>query len=276
MKKTSLFGLLMLVLCGVAPAQQTPAPSKEGTRDLPFFAPAPKEVLPPLRRNPAPAVKTTPPAGGEKRPVPPVQNPIIRSSPVKDMATLHLGLRYTLLIAPNKGPDQPVDPDRPFRNGECVAMELEANRSAYLYVFAKQSSGHWQPLFPHPELADERNVIDPGQKVRTPREACFEIANPPGSETLFVVLSREPRDIDDLQDAIRANEEKDSPAQMASADRLKSAVERMDHQFGTRDLAVRRPAKTSANEPGEKSVYVVNSSNKPTATLVTKIEIRHR
>jgi hypothetical protein len=60
--------------------------------------------------------------------------------------------------------------------------------------------------------------------------------------------------------------------QLADAGRVKSAVEQMTRQFGTRDLAIRKPAKAAP----EQSVYVVNSSRKPSSTVVTKVEIRHR
>ena len=44
----------------------------------------------------------------------------------------------------------------------------------------------------------------PGKKIRAPKEYCFEISDPPGTETLFVVLSRSPRDFFELYDAIKA------------------------------------------------------------------------
>ena len=102
----------------------------------------------------------------------------------------HLGFRYTVaLVNQTSGKAESVDPDRDFRKGECVRIELESNQSGYLYVLSKQSSGTWLPLFPSPEMPGESDVIDPGQKVRAPKDYCFEINDPPGTETLFVALS---------------------------------------------------------------------------------------
>src|SRR5262249_36054112 len=142
----------------------------------------------------------------------------------------HLGLRYTLLLVKGNRSDA-VDPDRNFRKGDCVAIEFEANRSGYLYVLAKESSGNWHTLFPSEDSAAVRSVIDPGQKILTPRPACFEIDDPPGTETLFVALSRAPRDIADLQDSIKG-----------SPGKVTSTVEQLNQSFGTRDLAIRRPS----------------------------------
>jgi hypothetical protein len=265
---------------------QQPAPA-EGARELFFAGAAPKDELPPVRQSAAPAKAA--PAGA----------PRATSGPAADRAAalgaLHLGLRYKLLLVGARGdPGQPVDPERNFRKGDCVAIELEANRSGYLYVLSKQSSGDWVPLFPTPELSDQTNRIDPGQIVRTPKHACFEIDDPPGTETLFVVLSRDPRDIYELSDSIKSPGNRAQPSsgqtQVAAAGRINSAVDRIAEEYGTRDLPfkqVARPAaqpvplRKAAAKPADKpepesAVYVVNGSSKPAATLVTKVEILHR
>ena len=175
-----------------------------------------------------------------------------------------------------------------------MAITLEANRSGYLYVLAKQSSGDWIPLFPTPELSDQSNRIDPGQIIRTPRQTCFEIDDPPGTETLFVVLSRDPRDIYDLAEGIKGPVDTPQPsahpAQIAAASRINSAVDQIEEVYGTRELPFKEvtkpatqpaPAQKAAAKPADKkdsehAVYVVNGSNKPAFTLVTKVEILHR
>lgn len=271
---------LVTALGATACMAQQPPPA-EGARELFFAGAAPKDELPPVRQSAAKAA----PAGA----------PRAATGSAADRAAalgaLHLGLRYKLLLVGARGdPGQPVDPDRNFRKGDCVAIELEANRSGYLYVLSKQSSGDWVPLFPTPELSDQTNRIDPGQIVRTPKHACFEIDDPPGTETLFVVLSRDPRDIYELSDSIKSPGARPQPSsgqtQVAAAGRINSAVDRIAEEYGTRDLPfteVTRPAakpvrKTTA-KPADKpelehAVYVVNGS-KPASTLVTKIEILH-
>jgi hypothetical protein len=248
---------------------QQPQPP-EGARELFFFGSAPKDALPPIAKRAAPAkVTKAAPAPGSA-------------------AAVHLGLRYTLLlVGPPGDPGQPTDPERNFRKGDCVAINVEANRSGYLYVLARQSNGDWAPLFPTPDLPDEGNRIDPGQVVRTPRSSCFEIDDPPGSETLFVVLSRNPRDIDELAEGIKAPGEK--LTQLASAERINSAVNQIAQEAGTRELPFTQVMKAPAAAPQpkvvpkaapgkepENAVYVVSGSNKPAATLVTRVEIHHR
>jgi hypothetical protein len=274
---------LVTALGATAGMAQQPPPA-EGARELFFAGAAPKDALPPVRQS-APA-KATPAT------VPPASQPgRATSGSAAALGAVHLGLRYNLLLVSARGDrGQPVDPDRNFRKGDCVAVELEANRSGYLYVLSKQSSGDWVPLFPTPELSDQSNRIDPGRIVRTPKHACFEIDDPPGTETLFVVLSRDPRDIDELSESIKGPGDRPQPSsgptQIAASGRINSAVGRITEQYGTRDLPFRQVAqpasaqKASAgpavkNEP-QHAVYVVNGSGKPAATLVTRVEILHR
>ena len=261
------FSIIAIFPLAACLAQQPPA---EGARDLFFAGVAPKDDLPPMAK----AAKANPPAAA--------------SHP----ATLHLGLRYSLLLAGSPGDrGQPVDPGRNFQKGDCVAVEMEANRSGYLYVLSKQSNGDWVPLFPTPELSDQSNRIDPGQTIRTPRRSCFEIEDPPGTETLFIVLSRDPRDIYELSNSIQGSPgNTPQPAgatQLAAAGRINAAVGRIAEQYGTRDLPFQQvvkpaaqPAPRKAATPGradlQSAVYVVNGSSKPSATLVTKVEIRHK
>jgi hypothetical protein len=204
----------------------------------------------------------------------------------------HLGLRYNLLLVNgDTGAAQQVSSTHIFRAGDCVALDVEANHSGYIYVLAKQSSGAWRPLLPSIDMPDETSVLDPGVRKRVPVNYCLEMKNPPGTETLFVVLSRSPSDISELYRGIRGvgnenpparnnptppEKRSDAPLQMADARLVNDSVEKIAHQFGTRDIAIRRVNQpVSSNEP-RGSVYVVNSSSKPTATITTTVQISHR
>ena len=259
--------LRLALVFSAAGCMGQPQQPPEGARELFFHGAAPKDALPPIPKAATPAKATK-------------AAPALNST-----AALHLGLRYTLLLVKSPGDrDQPTDPDRNFRKGDCVAVNLEANRSGYLYVLAKQSNGDWIPLFPTPGLADQSNRIDPGQVIRAPRHSCFEFEDPPGTETLFVVLSRNPRDIDELAEGIKTPAEK--AARLASAARVNSAVDQISQQAGTRELpfrevvkppaAIRQPnPKPADGRQTENAVYVVSGSGKPASTLVTRVEIRH-
>ncbi|MEO8593405.1 MAG: DUF4384 domain-containing protein [Candidatus Solibacter sp.] len=281
---TGLMGIL--AIAGTLAAQQQPPKKVEGARDLFYFGATQKDALPPLQRTSAPRVAKplVPPtqtAGNTpgKGPVVPVPAPAADAS-----ATLHLGFRYTVqVVNQNTGKAAAVDPDRDFQKGECVRVEVESNQSGYLYVMSKQSSGGWLPLFPSSEMPDESNVADPGVKVRAPKDFCFEISDPPGTESLFVVLSRSPRDFFDLYDAIRSPSSAPAgnvkaPAaavQMASAGVMNSAVEKMAKNFGTRDLVIRKVTQAADTKETDYSVYVVNGSDRPSSTVVKKVEIKH-
>jgi len=247
--------IVLMAAAGIGLAQSQPPSPTEGARDLFFAGSAPKDELPPVRKPAAPVAK----------------QPAAQTS----AGALHLGLRYTLLLVRSRtGVGEPVDPARNFRKGDCLAINLESNRSGYLYVLAKESGGGWTPMFPTPGLADQDNRIDPGRVVRTPSESCFEIDDPPGTETVFVVLSRSPRDVYELAESIK----------LPKAKNVDNAVAQMSAEAGTRDLPFREvvspaapppPARKTAKEPAH-AVYVVSGSGKATSTLVTQIEINHK
>jgi hypothetical protein len=262
----------LLLLAAAASFAQPPAGS--GARELYFFGAGEKDKLPSIQKASAP--KQTAAAPKQRKPAPPDEAPA---------AAVHLGLRYNLVLvdqATNRS--EPVDSDRVFKKGDCVAIEFDANRSGYLYVMAKQSSGDWQPLLPSPEMTDEANIIDPGQRLRVPRGYCFEISDPPGTETLFVVLSRDPRDFYELYQGIkgggapspsRPTTTPRDPVQVADAGVVNNAVSQMAKQFGTRDLVIRKVSKPVDSREVPNSVYVVNRSDKPSATVVTQLLIKH-
>jgi hypothetical protein len=274
---------LLAVGGGLMAQQPSPPQRTQGTRDLFYFGATQKDTLPPIRKTSTAAkgAKSLPAgaqsAGTQAEPAP------VTPGAAEDPASVpHLGFRYTVaLVDPTSGKAEAVDPDRDFRKGECVRIEVESNHSGYLYVLSKQSSGGWLPLFPSSEMPDESNVIDPGQKVRAPKDYCFEIGDPPGTENLFVMLSRSPSDFFELYDAIKTPPAENSkptsnPVQVADARLVNSAVEKMATAFGTRDLVIRKVTTATDKRESDYSVYVVNGSNKPSSTVVKKVEIRHR
>ena len=285
-----LAGLLAVAGALLAQQPQKAAKKVEGARDLFYFGATQKDALPPIQKTSAPRTSRTPApvtqSAGSQPPRPPGSPGTAIAMPAGDSKnTLHLGFRYTVqLVNQTTGKAEAVDPDREFKKGECVRMEVESNQSGYLYVLSKQSSGGWMPLFPSAEMPDESNVADPGQKVRAPKDYCFEIGDPAGTETLFVVLSRSPRDFFELYDAIKAGNSSPgnntkapaAAAQLADARLMNSAVEKMAKNFGTRDLVIKKVAPSPETRDTDYSVYVVNGSDKPTSTVVKKVEIRHK
>lgn len=263
-----------IIVLGSSLLAQQPQQKTEGARDLFYFGATKKSPLPPIQKTSAPAKGQSATAAPRTPASPPAS---------VDSGVLHLGFRYTVaLVNQTSAKAVAVDPDRVFHKGECVRLEVESNQSGYLYVLSKQSSGGWLPLFPSSEMPDENNVADPGQKVHAPHGYCFEIGDPPGTETLFVVLSRSPTDFFELYDAIKATAPAaparvgSAPMQMASAGVVNSAVEKMAKNFGTRDLIIKKITPAADTQEKDYSVYVVNGSDKPSSTVVRKIELKHK
>ena len=50
----------------------------------------------------------------------------------------------------------------------------------------------------------------------------------------------------------------------------------MAKTFGTRDLIIRKVTPVADRQDSDYSVYVVNGSDRPSSTVVKKVEIRHR
>jgi hypothetical protein len=57
---------------------------------------------------------------------------------------------------------------------------------------------------------------------------------------------------------------------------MNSAVEKMATNFGTRDLVIKKVTQATDKRETDYSVYVVNGSDRPSSTVVKKVEIRHR
>jgi hypothetical protein len=254
--------------------------NNDGARELFYLAVAPKDKLPPIVRSSMPVPKK-----GAATTAP---DPTPTAAPA-----VHLGIRYNLLLVDNNNQGTPVDSDHVFKKGDRVALEIEANRSGYLYVLARQSSGSWQALLPSPEMSDESNIIDPGRKIRVPEGYTFEVQDPPGSEHLVLVFSRDPQDFYDLYQGIKKQNSAPPPppapapsapterpgstaVMTADAARVNSAVARMQQQFGTRDIAIRKVSQPQASGEPAGSVYVVNKSSKPASSVVTELELKHR
>lgn len=242
------FGLCTVVaVAGLATAQEQ---STEGTRQLYYLATPGKDSVPPL-----------PPANG---PAPSGANAVA--------GTLHLGLRYNVVLIGREGKAVQVPSEHVFSEGDCFAIDLEANRAGYLYVLARQSSGSWTPL---PDMPGQRDALPQGKRVRIPAGSCFVVHNPPGTETLFVVLSRDPKDFYELYEGLK--EKENGKTQIAGAGHLDAAVEHMDEKFGgSRDITIARVEEPTRDDEPRGAVYVVNTSKKPATSLVTRIEVRHK
>src|SRR4051794_3778258 len=206
--------------------------SGETTRQLYYLATQPEDKLPPVTSQPTKQEST-------------------------NTGAVHLGFRYNLVLISN-GNSERVSADRVLQPGDCFSLELQANRSAYLYVLAKQSSGAWVPLLPSAQMPEETIVLAPKKRVLAPKNYCFEVRSPAGTENLFVVLSRDPKDFLELYEGIKAGDKG------ASNSKVSAAVERMNDRFASRDIAIRKLEQPRDSDEVRGSVYVVSTSDKPT------------
>jgi hypothetical protein len=211
------------------------------------------------------------------------QTKVAKAAPSsKVAAAVHLGLRYNIVLVHDNATTEEISSNKVLKEGDCFAIDLQSNRSGYLYVLARQSSGSWTPLFPSPEMTDQRNEIEAFKKVRVPDGYCFTVHRPAGKETLFVVFSRDKKDFFELYESVKAKQEKgaggnSSGMQLAEAKRVDEAVEHLNERFGdSRDISITRMTE-AVKKPDEPrgAVYVVNTSDTPSSSLVTKIEVRH-
>jgi hypothetical protein len=227
---------------------------QEGARELFYIAAVKKkEALPPIQKKTAALGAAT--AG-----------------------VANLGLRYNLvLVDPATNRLTPVDADQEFRKGQCVAIQIEANRSGYLYMLSRQTSGSWLPLLPAKEMPDENNMMQPGEKIRVPEKYCFEIDDPPGTETIFVVLSRDPADIYELHEGIKGRAPAPrNPIQLASAGVVDKEIERFTRDLRDDDFLKHKVARPVAAGETPNSVYVVTKSPRPASRVMTEIRLKHR
>lgn len=241
MRYLSLF--LPLVLTTIATAQSQNA---EGTRQLYYLGPEKAATK-------APSAKSS-------------------------LGTMHLGLRYNVVLVHGKGSSEEVAANRVLKDGDCFAIDLQSNHSGYLYVLARQSSGSWIPLFPSPDMANQTNQISAFTKVEVPDGYCFTVHKPAGKETLFVVFSHDKKDFFELYESVKAKHEKGQGSeQLADAKQVDAAVENLNQKYaGSRDISITRIAQPVKKDEPRGAVYVVNTSDKPSSSLVTKIEVLHR
>jgi Domain of unknown function (DUF4384) len=99
-----------------------------------------------------------------------------------------LAMEVSVLMWTANGKLTPVDPEREFRRGDRVKVELKANFSGYLYIINHGSSGQKQLLFPR---AGASNRIESGALARFPAKSDLRFDETAGFETMQVIVSPE-------------------------------------------------------------------------------------
>jgi hypothetical protein len=184
--------------------------------------------------------------------------------------THHLALRYNLIqIDPATRDAHVVDPDANFSRGNCFALELSPNRKGHLYIFDQGSSGEWQMLLPSAAMPDETSTVS--DTVHIPAEYCFMLTDPPGVETLVVVVTEQQEDIDKLRQAIRGEGGRSGPDMKA----VRNEVQRWEQQMSGRDLIMETVDQPKSASEQKNTVYVAKTSTGEASRFVFEIKIRH-
>ena len=191
-----------------APATPTNPPSAAGGAGEPAGA-APPPTASALIPPPPPPTAAT---GTASTPVPPATKPaetkpsgtatpaaaVPTPTSAKAMYTsaatsgANPGLKYRVVQQTSTGGQSDADPATVFKSGDRVRFNFESNIDGYLYVVLQGSTGRWTVLFPDPEINQGRNTIKRGERYDVPGDNWFLFDENPGTEQVFVILSKEP------------------------------------------------------------------------------------
>lgn len=203
-----------------------------------------------------------------------------------------LGLRYSILKYAGDDDYIEVDPDLVFRSGDRIRLRVQVNDTGYLYIITQGSSGNWRVLFPNSEYDSGSNRVVRDRSYDIPGRTRFVFNEQPGTEKLFLVLTRKPEvDLDKLI------YELDNPATAQPAEAPKkvepiktmmamnkiaiddSLVGKLRSNLIARDLVFEKvtddkPA--AGSQEKEKAVYVVNPDRGTESRLVVDVALKHR
>ena len=210
-----------------------------------------------------------------------------------------LGLRINVLRYNPDGTTTDVLPQMVFHSGDRIQLRIEPNARGYMYIVNQGATGEWNPIFPHPEIANGDNraeamhsyVVPPyNTAVGRPRVITFDASA--GTEKLFVVFSRQPvPDFEDLIYSLKTGKPSSNPSPKPDPDKPKPdsdkrmimAVNIGDPTIGrvratARDLIVEtvNDAPAPAGEKKDTAVYVVNPSGSSDSRVIIDIGLVHQ
>lgn len=123
----------------------------------------------------------------------------VANRPTPKKAQPAIGLGYTVFLREPSGRSIRVEPTREFRNGDRIRLALEPNVDGYLYIFDSENGAPPRMIFPDARLAGGENWIEAHVPVEVPsseeaeeRLRWFEFYGDPGSDRIYIVVTREP------------------------------------------------------------------------------------
>lgn len=299
---------LRLLLAGAGLVLASPILSAQGltAREI-FYAPAPAKAAKTTRRSSAATAKKTEPAAPTapqtevaRQPAPQTAVPAPPPGPVTRvtlaaMTRKPLGVRLSILKVARDGEKTEVAPDTMFQPGDRVRLNIQVSDKGYLYIINRGSSGTWTQLFPSPEMPNATNEVVPGVTYSVPPDRNFVVSNPPGSEKLFIILSREPQlDVQaltvDMSRREAAHSSSDTapkqeptlpahkPLETTMAANLPPMNDQMVdrlRQFYARDLIIEKVDEQTPGAKKENAVYAVSTGDGDDTRVVLDAEIKH-
>ncbi len=265
----SLAALALLCLFSIGLAAQENVPGKLRARDL-FLA--------------GKTEAAAPKAGGGGQNVSSVSNRILKGG------TGPLGLRYSVLKLGAGGQYSETDPDTVFKSGDRIRLAVESNGTGYLYIMLRGSSGRWTLLFPNKDIMNGTNLIEKGNKYEIPfGTASFQFDNTPGTEKLFLTLSRQPEaDMEKMKQTLRqdtaepiaAKVSPSSPPSSGSVEVVSSLddaeINKLRGRVASRDLIFEKVNEENIGAKSDKAIYVVNAVAGSDARIVVDLSLVHR
>ncbi|HYU79042.1 MAG TPA: serine/threonine-protein kinase [Vicinamibacterales bacterium] len=174
------------------------------------------------------------------------------------------GLRYRLVQQSPDGAEIDVDPaTTTFRSGDRVRFAFESNIDGYLYVVQQGSSGRWTVLFPHLDINGGKNAVRRLSRYQVPPEDWFRFDANPGTEQVFVFLSREP------YSQLPGFERPVTKTETVTA----SIVEALQETVRSRDLVLEKD-RPQGRSPSQ-ATYVVNRTEVG-KSVVASISLTHK
>jgi hypothetical protein len=126
-------------------------------------------------------------------------------------ADVAIGLGYTMFMREAAGRSIRVDPAREFRTGDRIRLALEPSVDGYLYIFDSEDGGVPKMIYPDARLNGGDNWIEAHVPVEIPssdepdeRLRWFEFYGQPGSDRIYIVVTREPLPLVPTGDALVA------------------------------------------------------------------------
>lgn len=206
----------------VRPGDTAPGPEPNDSAKLLYYAPAP-------------AAGAAAPGGSGR--IPPAD--------VSGGGIVNAGIRYRVVRRNSDGGTVEVAPDTTFQSGDRIRFVFEPNVDGFLYVVQRGSTGRWSMLLPHPLINGGQNAVTRFADVTIPPEGWFRFDDNPGTEQVFVYLSREP--VDTLPGGARPVVTAHTVAQPTVIE-LANSVRPRDLVFESEDAAA----------GGDQAAYVVN------------------